>query len=367
MHKDRHWSTSEFNKYVIFPFAVVCLASWFCTKEIWFLLCFVVYIFIVLCFLTPRLFVFGHSLLGETLPNDIHKSQEQYEYERDWTPKKNDIICLTFPRCGQTLLLHLMNQIRSGGKCTESLQSVVWWPTRAWNYKIDLNANQKYEPRIFKSFNKLSHYSQEFGAKFVTIIRDPAEILLSLHDFSRKMGKTDLNIGQFADEYFFLENENVFQYYVDFWKIHNRPEVLILSLNDVIENRVEIIHLLAKFMNLNTKFDDHTLATIVNKTKKFYMFENQHLFTGIIELELAEKHGRDLDIGTPPPVVTYRNNQHTLDRRTRKKLQIWWTNVVTEQTGFENFEEFESAVTYLRPRVLYDEKTCLLRHNSIIL
>ena len=53
------------------------------------------------------------------------------------------------------------------------------------------------------------HYSQEFGAKFVTIIRDPAEILLSLHYFSRQMGKTDLNIGQFADEYFFLENENV--------------------------------------------------------------------------------------------------------------------------------------------------------------
>jgi len=305
--------------------------------------------------------------LGKPYQTTYIKAKSNMNTREIGPQKKNDIICLTFPRCGQTLLLHLMNQIRSGGKCTESLQSVVWWPTRAWNYKIDLNANQKYEPRIFKSFNKLSHYSQEFGAKFVTIIRDPAEILLSLHDFSRKMGKTDLNIGQFADEYFFLENENVFQYYVDFWKIHNRPEVLILSLNDVIENRVEIIHLLAKFMNLNTKFDDHTLATIVNKTKKFYMFENQHLFTGIIELELAEKHGRDLDIGTPPPVVTYRNNQHTLDRRTRKKLQIWWTNVVTEQTGFENFEEFESAVTYLRPRVLYDEKTCLLRHNSIIL
>ena len=55
------------------------------------------------------------------------------------------------------------------------------------------------------------NYSENFGAKFITIIRKPEDVLLSFYHFLTKMNICSKNetLATFADKFFFLEDSNV--------------------------------------------------------------------------------------------------------------------------------------------------------------
>lgn len=294
-------------------------------------------------------FVFDGKLEKIKLTPYDHQSDEQFHYENNWRPQKGDILCLTYPKTGQTLLLHMMNQIRSKGECRQSLLSAAFWPTRAWNFKQDLNEPQIYEPRLFKSHNPLPVYSEEFGAKYITIVREPTDVLYSLHYFLIALGVTDLQIDDFADAFFFSPESNImsnmFQFYADFWKVHERDDILILCFEDLIQNKRKHINILQSFMGVEL-LESFTVDAILNVTSKEFMYENLHLFNGEVELFLAKENGRPLNF-KPAPVVTKRDKRIQASEDTLQKLTEWWTNIVTAQTGFTNYSSFRIAVNGL--------------------
>lgn len=91
---------------------------------------------------------------------------------------------------------------------------------------IDLNAEQKTNPRGFKShlpFNELPP-----GARYINSVRNPADVAWSLYKFmeGRFLEPEAVSPDEFAQETF-LNSDSYFEHLLSFWSVLRHPEQTI--------------------------------------------------------------------------------------------------------------------------------------------
>ncbi|CAN0461775.1 unnamed protein product, partial [Discosporangium mesarthrocarpum] len=91
-----------------------------------------------------------------------------------------DVIITTPPKTGTTLLQQVVHQLRSPSPPDmdfDDIYQVVPWLRYVHDLDIDVNLDQKYEPRCFKSHQLLS--ASWRGARYLVSVRDPVTTLES--------------------------------------------------------------------------------------------------------------------------------------------------------------------------------------------
>src|ERR1043165_3030497 len=86
-------------------------------------------------------------------------------------PRPADVVIAPFGKCGTTWLQQIFHTLRTGGDSDfDDISRVVPWIETAGVLGLDINAEQRAEPRGFKSH--LAHDALPPGAKAIVSLRD---------------------------------------------------------------------------------------------------------------------------------------------------------------------------------------------------
>src|ERR1700761_6718665 len=99
-----------------------------------------------------------------------------------YKPRPTDLIISPYAKCGTTWLQQTFHTLRTGGDMDfDDISRVVPWIETAHFLGLDINAEQRAEPRGFKSH--LGYDAMPKGARYVVALRNPKDALVSMHRF----------------------------------------------------------------------------------------------------------------------------------------------------------------------------------------
>ena len=166
-------------------------------------------------------------------------SDESVRRAVDFEPRPTDVFILTAPKTGTTWLQQICHQIRmKGGDNSmdyKDIYQVAPWAQMAWDLDIDVNGEQVAFPRIFKTHQRISSINR--GGKYFVTVRDPSRTIISWFNFLKTKDVPPLRkyteVSQFVfDKDFVVDTmrfgATLWEYYVEFWKCRNEPNVLVL-------------------------------------------------------------------------------------------------------------------------------------------
>lgn len=119
---------------------------------------------------------FGALMQRMMTPRDGDAPPRAYE------PRPTDVIISPYGKCGTTWLQQTFHQLRTGGDMDfDDISRVVPWIETAPVLELDINAEQRVEPRGFKSH--LARNALPDGARYVVSLRNPKDAFVSMYRF----------------------------------------------------------------------------------------------------------------------------------------------------------------------------------------
>lgn len=270
-------------------------------------------------------------------------------------PRPTDVIITPYGKCGTTLLQQMFHTLRTGvgdsGGDTDfdDISRVVPWLEMSPVLGLDLNAEQRANPRGFKSH--LSFTAVPKGARYLVSLRDPKDAFVSMFRF---MEGWFLEPGAIPMEEFFAgwargngaEGEGYWSHLMSWWAVRERPDVLLFSYENVVRDRAAHVRRLAEFAGI--PLDDDLLALTVERTSRDYMLAHKQRFDDALMRGLSEKLG-----GLPPGSDSAKvragspaRRQSELPPALAEEMDAIWAERITPVLGFANFAELEAALQY---------------------
>jgi hypothetical protein len=261
--------------------------------------------------------------------------------------RPTDIIISPYGKCGTTMLQQMFHTLRTRGDTDfDDISRVVPWIEMSPMLGIELNAEQRGEPRGFKSH--LSYKNVPKGARYVVSLRDPKDAFVSMYRF---MEGWFLEPGAVPMEDFFegwmkgrgAEGEGYFDHLASWWALRDQPNVLLLSYRKVITDLPAHIRRLADFAGI--PLDDELLELTLERTSRSWMLAHKNRFDDALMREMSEtKSG--LPSGSDSAKVRDSNGCHydELPRAIADRIDQAWMERIKSALGYSNFAELEAAL-----------------------
>jgi Sulfotransferase domain len=266
---------------------------------------------------------------------------------RAYRPRPTDIIISPYGKCGTTWLQQTFHTLRTRGDMDfDDISRVVPWIETAITVGIDINAEQRANPRGFKSH--LGYEQVPRGARYVVSLRDPKDAFVSGYRF---MEGWYFEPGSISWEAYFEPRKerrgggrDYWSHLVSWWEQRHNPDVLLLSYEHMIEDPALAITRLAAFCGI--VLDDNLLQLTLERTSLSYMLRYKDRFDDAMLRELSETVGglpRGSDSAKVRKGGVGGHRQELPDSVSRGLDDIWATDVAP-RTGFADYASLEAGV-----------------------
>jgi hypothetical protein len=266
-----------------------------------------------------------------------------------FAPRPTDVVISPYGKSGTTMLQQMFHTLRTGGDTDfDDISRVVPWIEMSPLLGIDLNAEQRADPRGFKSH--LSYTLVPKGARYVVSLRDPKDAFVSMYRF---MEGWFFEPGTIPMEDFFegwnrgggAEGEGYWSHLASWWEVRDRPDVLLFSYRNMVGDRAAHVRRLAEFAEI--PLDDELLALTVERTGRDYMLANKHRFDDAMIRGLSETAG-----GLPPGSDSAKvragsgagDHKAELPPALGERMDAIWAETIAPRFGFASFAELEAAL-----------------------
>jgi hypothetical protein len=249
---------------------------------------------------------------------------------KDTVLRPTDVVVVTFAKTGTTWLQQICEQLRTGGDMSFSeISERQPWLDIAWDCGQDLNADQAVEPRVFKSHQRLSAVNT--GAKYISIVRNPADVFQSYLSFSTEKGRDENALTRT------FEQKDIWAYYSDLWGARNEPNVLVQCYEALVDDEEVYLPRIAEF--LGVPLDADRLQTVLRMSSKSFMLSHVDQFDDHFvhrcvnsSLSAAKVVTEEKSVLTPA-IVSW--------------LQRLWDERMLPQTGLQDYEALATAISAL--------------------
>lgn len=291
---------------------------------------------------------------GERRPATIEELQERLTWFRsndsvaaakNFRPRESDVFIATYPKCGTTWTQHIVHTLRTGGDLDfDEITEVVPWLESAHDLHIDPNAEQRANPRAFKTHLPRSELPQ--NARYIFITRDPVNVALSFFRFADgwMVEKDAVTVDSFVQR-MFVEGTRAGTWWghlLDWWPVRDQNNVLFLCYEDMIADAHAAITAIANFCAI--AMTPELLETTLRYTSKEFMAAHRTLFD-----DHLFRGQRDPMIGFPPGGSSDKVSRADikpveLHATSIELLQARWDEMIRDALGFGNYAELRGAI-----------------------
>ena len=275
-------------------------------------------------------------------------TDEGWRKTASFIPRPNDVIVVTFPKCGTTWMQQIMHQLRSGGDMSfRDISDVVPWIDLAYDAGKDLDIEHKYQPRCFETHTWYEMCPK--GAKYILVYREPCAAFYSFFNFfqNKYFQQGEITLDEFVRNISLLPSHkmrvNYFDHLVSWWPRRNDPNVLFLLYEDMLEDLESAVRAVASFMGID---DEASITNAVKMSTFDFMKQNQEKFA---THSSSATHNKSL--GVTKSVLLQRiqtgsatKGREMMEEHTKQAVQKMWNDIITKETGFQDYEELRDAL-----------------------
>lgn len=277
-------------------------------------------------------------LIGRMFPDD-----ERERAIAGYRPRPSDVIISPFGKCGTTWLQQTFHCLRTRGDMDfDDISRVVPWIETSVTLGLDINAEQRANPRGFKSH--LAYDDLPRGARYVVSLRDPKDALVSMYKF---MEGWFMEPGTVPMEHFavgWMRDARYWRHLKSWWAQRDNPAVLLFSYEHMCEEPRRHVERLARFSGI--AFNEDLLRLALERSSLAYMLAHKEKFDDLMMRRTSEER-----CGLPPGSDSSKVRQGgagghrtALTPQVSAMLDEAWTREAAPETGFASYAEFEAAL-----------------------
>ena len=262
----------------------------------------------------------------------------------DYRPDPTDVFIVTPPKCGTTWMQQIVHGLRTRGSMDfDEITRVVPWINMAYDTGIDIHAPQVARPHAFKTHTALDEVPK--GGKYIVIVRDPCDALISEYHFMEGMffEKGTIGLEQFARERF-IPGREIHKHILAFWDRRRDRDVLPLCYENMKADLRGTIERVADF--IGNALDDELREIVLRQSDIKFMQEHRDQF----EDHIIRK-ARSAAMRLPPDgrLDKVRNgrvgeSKEIVPAAIRKELDILWQHEIAAKIGLDSYEDLRRAL-----------------------
>ena len=286
-------------------------------------------------------------------PTTIQEMQQRFEnfatpegWQRglDYKPESTDIFIVTPPKCGTTWMQQIVHGLRTRGSMDfDEISRVVPWLEMAHDCGIDIDAPQVAHPRAFKSHSTLDKVPK--GGKYIVVIRDPSDALVSDYHFMEGMffEKGTISLETFAREEYF-PGRNIHKHILAFWDRRNDEDVLPLCYENLKADLPANLKRIAEFSGI--VLDEELEQIVLKQSDIKFMQEHRDQFEDHI---VRKARGTAMGLPLDGRLHKVRNGQVgeaklKVPEQIQAELQDVWRETILPRTGLNSYEELRQEL-----------------------
>lgn len=268
------------------------------------------------------------------------------------TLRPTDIVITPFGKCGTTWLQQIAHTLRTRGDMDfDDISRVAPWIETSTDLGLDLNAEQKANPRIFKSH--LDARRMPRGGRYINSCRDPRDALYSMYRFMEGwfLEPGAVSLDNFARETFIASGKalgshgsDYWTHLLSWWQRRKDPDVLFLAYEHMKEDLATTIHKVALFMDIT--LDDELMTITMQHASLPFMQQHKDRFDDKI---MRERSVQIAGVPANSDSSKVRMGQvgefrQQLSRDTVAQLDEIWRQRITAELGFDSYADLIAAL-----------------------
>ncbi len=198
---------------------------------------------------------------------------------RRYQPSTNDVFIATFAKSGTNWSMQIATQIAYRGQAEfDHIHDLVPWPEAPFPNLVPLNDPRAHSlsptgRRVIKTHLKATSLPDSGRPRFITVLRDPKEVLVSSYYFV--MGMFGLLEAVSFDSWYQMFTgggpmaTRWVEHTASFWARRNRPNALVLSYKHMKADLPGTVHRFAELMDVT--LNDQEYAEVVQRAGFEYM------------------------------------------------------------------------------------------------
>lgn len=262
-------------------------------------------------------------------------------------PRGSDLFIATYAKAGTTWMQQIVHGLRTGGDMDfGEITEVVPWVEMAVDLGLDAEAEQKADPRAFKTH--LNWTDVPKGGRYIAIVRHPYDIALSLYRFMDgwHFESGSISLDQFVREDFAEDEEGggYWRHTLSWWQQRGRDDVLFLTYEGMKADLPGTVRRVAAFMGIDPESANVGVAT----QQASFDFMKAH--AGQFDDNLVRRM-RDAACGLPEGGESNKvssgnsgGGKLALDASLRALLDARWREQITPSTGLADYEAMQAAL-----------------------
>ncbi|MGF1549901.1 MAG: sulfotransferase domain-containing protein [Sphingomonadaceae bacterium] len=255
-------------------------------------------------------------------------------------PRPSDVIISPFGKCGTTWLQQIFHSLRTRGDMDfEDISAVVPWIETAALLGIDLDAEQRAEPRGFKSH--LPSHMAPGGARYIVSLRDPGDALVSMYRFMEGwfIEPGAVSIAAFAERWLSGEDDgsDYWTHLLGWWERRDDPELLLIAYEQMIDAPAKHVRLVAEFCDI--PLDAELLALTLERSSLDFMLARKEKFSDPMMRRASEAR-----CGLPPGSDSAKvrkggvgGHERELPPEVGERLDAIWAERIAPVLGFADY------------------------------
>lgn len=263
-----------------------------------------------------------------------------------YQPEPTDIFIVTPAKCGTTWMQQIVHGLRTRGSMDfDEITRVVPWVEMAKDMGIDIYKPQVANPRAFKTHKNLNDLPQ--GGKYISVIRDPKDAMLSLYRFFEGwiFEPSSISIDEFAlDFYIGTDGRGYWDHIKALWARRDDKNVLPLCYENLKQDLPAAVERVAEFMEI--ELDDELKDVVVQQSDFKFMNEHNHKFDDhIVRDTRNEVCGIPAD-GATSKVKSGKVGQGKLQvsKEVMDEFERVWQKEITATLGLQSYEELRQVL-----------------------
>jgi hypothetical protein len=254
--------------------------------------------------------------------------------------RPGDVVITPYSKCGTTWLQQIFHTLRTRGDMDfDDISRVVPWIETALTLGLDINAEQRAEPRGFKSHASYDEVAK--GARYIVAFREPKDAFVSLYRFMEGwfFEPGAISIDEFAERYIarHAAGGGHWRHLLSWWAERDNPNVAILAYEQMLAEPEATIRQVAAFSGI--ALDDDLAALTLEHSSFAFMAAHKDRFDDAMNRAISETRG-----GLPPGSDSAKVRQGgsgghktELSPRMAAAIDAVWRKVVTPAAGFADY------------------------------